>query len=1146
MAAQGVRVTVLVHKGGSRVKDKQLTAMPELLFTSNDSVALKNLFTHRTKIGGTWTCGSGGTGGKSGYLIPISRYEEVLAQIKRGKDCVVKELPVFLLKLLKSDYMRVLHGEVAEDVDSLRDQKRVENIPEDLRKALYDFQMEAVVWAIQRGGRMLIGDEMGCGKTLEGIAIACCYRELWPVLIVVPANLRSNWQKELTKWVPGLRDGRVQVFKKGGEELSKRAEAVVVTYAMLPKLVEAQFKAVHFNLVICDESHMLKSPDAKRSKTCLPLIQQAKVAICMTGTPLMARPCEVFNQFAALLPDCVKEGDFIPFAKRYCGAYQGQFGWVTSGSSNTSELQLLLDETVMIRRLKQEVLKLPPKRREKIEIQVDPILLKEIKGMLAEYNELEKKQKGLGAATAEEEYQTLKMKQQALRTRLHSESGRAKLQGVVDHIKNLLKVKDGDRPVKKKSANSKGNGKGKKKNKSKRSENRTIDACFKGKAKPKTKAKSSAKTAAKGKRSQKPRNPGSLDSADEDEVKPSRKRKRRPIVVDSSSDEDLLLDSDVEVDKTNDEEFMPLKKCNYGGNVRSVREKIKEPEMISLVEEDSGPSWECSRCTFRNSLNATECKMCKSPREVKRGNNADAAQALKTVEGFKTICDLNCDLARSINTTESEVGLGKLVVFCHHKHVMKGIRDSLMNCGVEALCLDGSTAQNARGERVDQFQHDKDMRVMLISVTAASVGITLTAASHAVFAELMWAPGVLAQAEDRIHRIGQKAKDVIIQYLVNEETLDHMMLNSLGRKFVTLHETTRLNKDSSDFGDGDNRSRLPSSRQQNQQSIEESMRMPQLVMSSAASPPAPNQALPLSGLPSKLPPENSATNAPTSSTHINAKNARTIPQHSSVQPPPAGKATPSHQSMAGHSPSGTTLKAKQSNAPPFGQGKKQLDAEILARIEKNRLACLARRKLLEQQRAQGQPQPATSSRQNSGASMPVKVPETGSVGTSLHEKGLETRLGLRPGKGVKHGPQPEVAPVRVSIKGGVESSVDVATQKGEVRARSIQGPGPKDNNNSGVGGSQRQGPGAQVQSGLYPGASHEAGAWIGEGTSNKEPKYAKSNAVLGVRGKGKAAPMPLKACPKPCPSVHATTPSVGPKPFPFVRAGPTVPPSGGE
>jgi len=55
---------------------------------------------------------------------------------------------------------------------------------------------------------------------------------------------------------------------------------------------------------------------------------------------------------------------------------------------------------------------------------------------------------------------------------------------------------------------------------------------------------------------------------------------------------------------------------------------------------------------------------------------------------------------------------------------------------------------------VQEFQEDDNCKVALLSITAASLGITLTAASTVVFAEVHWTPAVMLQAEDRAHRIG--------------------------------------------------------------------------------------------------------------------------------------------------------------------------------------------------------------------------------------------------------------------------------------------------------------------------------------------------------------------------------------------------------
>ncbi len=63
------------------------------------------------------------------------------------------------------------------------------DIPDLLRRNLFNFQKDAVIFGIKRYGRFLLGDEMGVGKTIQAIAVSCVYKQDWPLLIICPSSL---------------------------------------------------------------------------------------------------------------------------------------------------------------------------------------------------------------------------------------------------------------------------------------------------------------------------------------------------------------------------------------------------------------------------------------------------------------------------------------------------------------------------------------------------------------------------------------------------------------------------------------------------------------------------------------------------------------------------------------------------------------------------------------------------------------------------------------------------------------------------------------------------------------------------------------------------------------------------------------------
>lgn len=114
----------------------------------------------------------------------------------------------------------------------------------------------------------------------------------------------------------------------------------------------------------------------------------------------------------------------------------------------------------------------------------------------------------------------------------------------------------------------------------------------------------------------------------------------------------------------------------------------------------------------------------------------------------------------------------KVVVFVHHKDIGKALNMKFPDASV----IVGGQSPVHRQLNIDNFQLH-DTQIIICSLQASAVGLTLTASRCAVFIEYPWSPALLAQAQDRVHRLGQD-KDVFIFYLYGQGSIDEYRLNT--------------------------------------------------------------------------------------------------------------------------------------------------------------------------------------------------------------------------------------------------------------------------------------------------------------------------------------------------------------------------------
>lgn len=134
-------------------------------------------------------------------------------------------------------------------------------------------------------------------------------------------------------------------------------------------------------------------------------------------------------------------------------------------------------------------------------------------------------------------------------------------------------------------------------------------------------------------------------------------------------------------------------------------------------------------------------------------------------------------VAQAIDFIKTFLASGKpLIVFCS----LHDIVDELCQAFPEAVRVTGRDQASAKQAAVDSFQNGKSP-LIICSIKAAGVGLTLTAASNVAFVELPWTYADCQQCEDRAHRIGQK-DNVTCYYLLGQRTIDSALYKIIHRK----------------------------------------------------------------------------------------------------------------------------------------------------------------------------------------------------------------------------------------------------------------------------------------------------------------------------------------------------------------------------
>ena len=219
------------------------------------------------------------------------------------------------------------------------------------------------------------------------------------ILVVCPASLKINWQREFANYTDK------SCFVAEGKKFSTEHDIVIVNYDILKNFYDIKnpndsvIGQINFDLIILDEAHMVSNSQAARTKIINSFTKKAKYLWLLTGTPMTNRPINYYN-LLNLIESPVAQ-NWMAYAIRYCEGYQFRAGnrkiWNVNGASNLEELRERTSVQIL-RRLKDEVLDLPDKI-------ITPIYLKttskEYKELMGEYYEWLDKEEGSSSLTVQ-------------------------------------------------------------------------------------------------------------------------------------------------------------------------------------------------------------------------------------------------------------------------------------------------------------------------------------------------------------------------------------------------------------------------------------------------------------------------------------------------------------------------------------------------------------------------------------------------------------------------------------------------------------------------------------------------------------------------------------------------------------------------
>ena len=300
-----------------------------------------------------------------------------------------------------------------------------------LQTKLLPHQKEGVRLIDAFEGDALLADEMGLGKSLTSLAWSVKYKQ-FPILILCPAALKYNWQEEIRHHF-GERslvlEGRTIDVQ---EQYAKKANFIILNFQILAAWLLV-LKKIKPTTLILDECQSISNRESQSYQNFTSLRESCHNLIALSGTPLTNRPSELWPILNALRPDIWPS--FFTYAVEHCEPRRERGRMVYKGARNLPHLHRKAKKYCMIRRLKTDVLNLPPKVRSVVPLPISSS--SEYRNAETDFKKWLTQNKGISALIkSKKAYQLSKMMQYR---QLVIE---AKMNSIIKWVENFLEETD--------------------------------------------------------------------------------------------------------------------------------------------------------------------------------------------------------------------------------------------------------------------------------------------------------------------------------------------------------------------------------------------------------------------------------------------------------------------------------------------------------------------------------------------------------------------------------------------------------------------------------------------------------------------------------------------------------------------------------